>query len=138
MTVPVLQNPVLQNKDELLERGWGALPPEYRIPDVPPSLEEARAYCKRLAESHYENFHVASWFLPKRLRPHFESIYAYCRVSDDLGDEVGDTRTALRLLNTWGEMLDECYDAPERSMHPVFVALRETIVECELPRVLFS
>jgi squalene synthase HpnC len=113
-------------------------PEEYLVPAERPSLEEARAWCARLTSSHYENFHVATFFLPKRLRPYFESIYAYCRVSDDLGDEVGDTRTALRLLNTWEEMLDECYDAPERSMHPVFVALRETIVERELPRVLFS
>jgi len=129
--------PVLQTKDELLERGWAALPPEYRIPDVPPSLEEARAYCKRLAESHYENFHVATFFLPRKVRPHFESIYAYCRVADDLGDEVADPAVATRLLDTWGSMLDECYDAPERSFHPVFVALHETIRECNPPRQLF-
>ena len=77
------------------------------------------------------------FFLPKRVRPHFESVYAFCRVSDDLGDEVGDTATALRLLKTWAGMLDECYDAPERSRHPVFVALRETAVACDLPRELF-
>ena len=113
-------------------------PEAYLVPAERPTLAEARAWCAELAGSHYENFHVATFFLPKKVRPHFESIYAYCRVSDDLGDEVADTRTGLRLLNTWQEMLDECYDAPERSMHPVFVALRETIVECELPRVLFS
>ena len=79
------------SQDELLARGWAALPASYRIPDVAPSLAEAREYCKLLAESHYENFHVASWFLPPALRPHFHSIYAYCRISDDLGDEVGDT-----------------------------------------------
>jgi squalene synthase HpnC len=71
------------------------------------------------------------------MRPHFEGLYAFCRVSDDLGDEVGDTATALRLLNTWGAMLDQCYDAPAQSRHPVFVALRETIVACDLPRTLF-
>lgn len=43
----------------------------------------------------------------------------------------------IRLLDAWGSMLDECYDNPERSMHPVFVALRETIQECDLPRQLF-
>ena len=113
-------------------------PAQYLTPEVRPTLEEARAWCRELTGSHYENFHVATFFLPKKVRPHFESIYAYCRVSDDLGDEVADASTALRLLNTWGAMLDECYDAPERSMHPVFVALRETIVACDLPRQLFS
>ena len=112
-------------------------PVEYRTPEERPTLEEARAWCHQLATSHYENFHVATFFLPKRVRPHFESVYGFCRVSDDLGDEVGGTATALRLLRAWGEMLDECYDAPERSRHPVFVALRETVVACDLPRELF-
>ena len=107
------------------------------MPDERPSLEEAKAWCHQLTTTHYENFHVATLFLPARVKPHFESLYAYCRVSDDLGDEVADPETALRLLNEWGALLDECYDAPERSRHPVFVALREALVACELPRHLF-
>ncbi len=107
-------------------------------PAVRPTLEEAQAWCKALAESHYENFHVATAFLPKPLRPHFHAVYAFCRVSDDLGDEVADRATATRLLHTWREMLDECYDAPEQSRHPVFVALRPTIVACDLPKKPFA
>ena len=80
---------------------------------------------------------MATWFLPRRVRPHFESIYAYCRVADDLGDEVADPAVAMRLLDAWGSMLDECYDTPGRSMHPVFVALQETVRECGVPRQLF-
>jgi squalene synthase HpnC len=121
---------------ELIERGWAALPPEYRIPAQAPTLEEARAYCQRLAESHYENFHVASWFLPKRLRPHFHSIYAYCRISDDLGDEVGDKEQSLALLDLWGSELDACYRGEAR--HPVFIALAETIHACEIPKDPFA
>lgn len=113
-------------------------PHEYLTPLERPSLAEAQAWCRHLATTHYENFHVATWFLPRRVRPHFESIYAYCRVADDLGDEVSDPAVALRLLDAWGSMLDECYDAPGRSMHPVFVALHETIRACDLPRQLFS
>ena len=112
-------------------------PHQYLTPLERPSLAEARAWCANLTRTHYENFHVATIFLPRRVKPHFESIYAYCRVADDLGDEVADTAVATRLLDAWGSMLDECYDAPERSMHPVFVALRETIVACDLPRQLF-
>lgn len=114
------------------------IPPAYRVPDTRPSLAEAQAYCKRLAESHYENFHVATWFLPKRLRPHFQSIYAYCRIADDLGDEVGDPVLATQLLDAWGSSLDQCYDAPESSLHPVFVALSETIRACDIPRKPFA
>lgn len=121
-----------------MRRGLKGAPEEHRLPEQRPTLEEAQLWCKQLASSHYENFHVATWFLPKRVRPHFESIYAYCRVSDDLGDEVADPQTALRLLDTWGAMLDECYDSPENSQHPVFVALQPTIEACNLPRQLFS
>jgi squalene synthase HpnC len=112
-------------------------PEEYRTPQDRPTLDEARAWCHQLASTHYENFHVATFFLPRIMRPHFESLYAFCRASDDLGDEVGDTATALRLLDAWGRMLDQCYDAPAQSRHPVFVALRETIAACDLPRTLF-
>ncbi len=124
-----------QNED-LLTRGWAALPTAYRIPDVAPTLEAARAYCRALAESHYENFHVATWFLPKALRPHFHSIYAYCRISDDLGDEVPDRSAALALLDLWGRELDACYEG--RARHPVFVALAETIRDCKIPKEPFA
>lgn len=120
----------------LAEQGWASLPSSYRIPDRTPTLREAQQYCRELAESHYENFHVASWLLPKRLRPHFQSIYAYCRISDDLGDEVGSPAQALALLDIWGEQLDACYRGEAR--HPVFVALRETIRMCEIPKEPFA
>jgi squalene synthase HpnC len=120
-----------ENTEQLLEAGWAALPPSYRMPSRVPSLVEAQQYCKELTESHYENFHVASWFLPKRLRPHFESIYAYCRISDDLGDEVESPEQALALLDFWASQLDDCYRGLNR--HPVFVALAETIRICDIP-----
>lgn len=123
-------------KDALIEKAWAALPASYRMPAVAPSLEEARAWCKNLAETHYENFHVASWFLPEALRPHFHSIYAYCRVSDDLGDEVGDRSVALAILDLWAGELDACYEGVTR--HPVFVALAETIRACRIPKEPFA
>jgi squalene synthase HpnC len=111
---------------------WSALPPEYAIPDHAPSEAEAREYCRRLARSHYENFSVASWFLPARLRQHFFNVYAYCRISDDLGDEVGDTVASLQLLDEWETELNACYDGSPR--HPVFVALAETVRKFEIPK----
>src|SRR5438477_6549444 len=116
--------------------GWASLPPEYAIPPVAPSLEESRAYCRRLARSHYENFSVASWFLPARLRQHFFNVYAYCRISDDLGDEVGNPAASLLLLDQWQKELEACYAG--RPRHPVFVALAETVRSCEIPQHEFS
>jgi squalene synthase HpnC len=120
----------------LAEQGWASLPPSYRIPERTPTLAEALQYCRDLVQSHYENFHVASWFLPKRLRPHFHSIYSYCRISDDLGDEVADPAQALALLDLWQEQLDACYRGEAK--HPVFVALRETVRTCDIPRQPFA
>ncbi|MGC1785069.1 MAG: squalene synthase HpnC [Acidobacteriaceae bacterium] len=122
--------------DALLRAGWSKLPASYRMPDRPPTLLEAQAYCRELAESHYENFHVATWFLPRRLRSHFQSIYAYCRISDDLGDEVGDPLQSLALLDFWDGQLDSCYRGEAR--HPVFVALAETIRVCSIPQQPFA
>lgn len=116
--------------------GWSSLPPEYAIPSAAPSEAKAREYCQQLARSHYENFSVATWFLPKRLRQHFCNVYAYCRISDDLGDEVGDTSASLQLLDQWESELNACYDGHPR--HPVFVALAETVRKFEIPKHEFS
>lgn len=101
------------------------------LPESPPSLEEARRYCESLARRHYENFHVVSIFLPSGLRSHFYPVYAYCRWADDLGDETGDPARSLMLLERWEEELDACYRGEAR--HPVFVALRDTIEQCQIP-----
>ncbi len=116
--------------------GWNALPESYRIPATAPSLAEARAYCERLAKSHYENFSVATWFLPSRLRQHFYNVYAYCRISDDLGDEVGDPQQSLELLDQWEAELNACYAGAPK--HPVFVALAETVKQFSIPQHEFS
>src|SRR5712692_821294 len=116
--------------------GWSRLPVEYAIPPTAPSLEQAQAYCERLARSHYENFSVASWFLPQHLRQHFFNVYTYCRISDDLGDEVGDCAASLALLDEWETELDACYNGNPR--HPVFVALAETVKQFEIPKHEFS
>jgi squalene synthase HpnC len=101
-----------------------------------PSESEAAAYCRKLATSHYENFPLVSWLLPKGLHQHFYNVYAYCRWADDLGDEVGDTAKALELLNWWRGELAACYDGQAR--HPVFVALRSTIDEFSIPQRPFE
>lgn len=116
--------------------GWNALPDSYRIPDSAPSLKEAQTYCERLARSHYENFSVATWFLPARLRQHFYNVYSYCRISDDLGDEVGNTQQSLELLDQWETELNACYAGSPR--HPVFVALAQTVNQFSIPKHEFS
>jgi squalene synthase HpnC len=103
--------------------------------DAPYPLPLARSYCTKLATTHYENFTVASLFLPRRLVRHFHAIYAYCRWADDLGDETGGGARALELLRWWRQELLLCYDGQPR--HPVMVALRETIRRFAIPREPF-
>ena len=88
----------------------------------PVSRREALDYCARLTATHYENFSVVTWLTPRAHRPAFQSIYAFCRWSDDLGDELGDPARSLELLDWWRGELRAMYDG--RASHPVMIALR--------------
>jgi len=93
--------------------------------------DEARRYTERIARTHYENFTVVSWFLPRELRQDMFNVYAYCRWSDDLGDEIADPVLAAQALAWWRRELEACYRGEPR--HPVFVALWETVRRFEIP-----
>src|SRR6202046_2596816 len=88
---------------------------------------EAQRYTRWLANHHYENFNVVSRLLPRRLHQHFYNVYAYCRWSDDLGDEVETPMRALALFHAWEDDLRSVYQPGSGPSHPVLIALRETI-----------
>jgi len=100
------------------------------------SREAAAEYCRRFAESHYENFTVASRLLPAALVPHFHALYAWCRWADDLADETAGADESLALLDWWQDELARCYDG--RPEHPVTVALEATIRQFEIPAQPFE
>lgn len=122
-------------------------------------LRAADAYCRSLAHRHYENFSVASVFLPAETRLHLARLYAYCRMTDDLGDESGSA--ALPRLTAWRRQVEQClagtpvsgsgtpvsgsatpvsgsatlasgYGGPD-PVHPVLLAMRQTVIACHLP-----
>jgi squalene synthase HpnC len=98
------------------------------------STQRAFADCQRLATTRYENFSVLSWFLPRSLRPHFSSVYAFCRHTDDLGDEGAFSPSErLARLDAWEADLRRCFAGDQRPQHPYLVALRETIQRFDLP-----
>jgi len=105
-----------------MDRGW--------------TIEESLAYTHWLATHHYENFHVVSFLLPKRLHQDFYNVYSFCRWADDLGDEIGDTSESLRLLSWWRAELHAMYAGEAK--HPVFVALKDTAARHWLPIELFD
>lgn len=106
----------------LMERKW--------------TLAESLDYTRWLARHHYENFHVVSFLLPKKLHQDFYNVYSFCRWADDLGDEIGDKTESLRLLAWWREELDRMYRG--QAEHPVFVALRATAERRQIPRQPFA
>ncbi|WP_067620276.1 squalene synthase HpnC [Alicyclobacillus acidiphilus] len=97
--------------------------------EIPERLKPDFEVCKRLTMSHYENFSVVSGFVPRAIRPHFCSIYAFCRGVDDLGDELDGDRLAA--LDAFEQELRRCYDGQPET--PAFRALQFTISQFELP-----
>jgi squalene synthase HpnC len=95
------------------------------------SEAESLDYTRWLATHHYENFHVVSFLLPKKLHQDFYNVYAFCRWADDLGDEIGDPAESLRLLAWWRTELLAMYRGG--ASHPVFVALRNTVIRHDIP-----
>lgn len=100
------------------------------------SLEDSRRYTRDLAREHYENFLVASAWLPRQLRQDYCNVYAYCRWADDLADETGEPTRALELLAWWKKELLAMRESPPS--HPVFVALRDTAIRRSLPTEDFA
>ncbi len=102
-------------------------------------MAESLAYTQWLATRHYENFHVVSFLLPKRLHQDFYNVYSFCRWADDLGDEIGDTAESLRLLAWWRGELRAMFagqassESSDGGSHPVFVALQGTVERHQLP-----
>ncbi|MCA9688679.1 MAG: squalene synthase HpnC, partial [Myxococcales bacterium] len=95
------------------------------------SLVEAHAFCEQLAARHYENFPVASRFVPADLRPHVAVVYAFARTADDFADEPEYEGRRVAALERWDDLLEECYRREVE--HPVFRALRDTVTRFELP-----
>ena len=94
-------------------------------------MPDAFAHCISVTRSHYENFPVASFLIPRDIRPHVCAIYAFARAADDFADEPGlDPAARLARLDEWGERLDRCLDRP---VGPVFTALAATIRQHDVP-----
>jgi squalene synthase HpnC len=111
---------------------WGPESPDRKLI----SDAESQAYCRHLAVSHYENFPIVSWLLPRFLHQHFFNVYAFCRWADDLGDETGDRSRSLELLDWWRHELNRCYENSPR--HPVYIALQPTIRRFGIPAEPFE
>ncbi len=99
------------------------------------NLEAADGYCRTLASRHYENFSIASRFVDAAKRRDLTRIYAFCRTTDDLGDE-SRAGSALPRLERWREEVEALFAGVE-PVHPVLVALAQTITRRAMPAAPF-
>ncbi len=99
-------------------------------------IDSADEYCRILASRHYENFSVASKIVAPAVRLHLMRFYAFCRTTDDFGDESGSTHAALTRLAQWRDQTQRFFEG-ELPVHPVFIALRPTVDEFGLDRAPF-
>ncbi|HYL27769.1 MAG TPA: squalene/phytoene synthase family protein, partial [Candidatus Nitrosotalea sp.] len=95
------------------------------------NLEAADAYCRTLTRRHYENFSVASRFVDAETRRDLMRIYAYCRTTDDLGDE-SPPGTALARLERWHSEVEALFRGVP-PVHPVLIALAPTVEARAIP-----
>ena len=95
------------------------------------------AAIQQASVDHYENFPVASWLCPARLRPAVVAIYHFARTADDLADE-GDATTEQRLedLRQFGAELDLCLNGQtpkDTRWAQVFANLQSAVRTFDLP-----
>lgn len=108
------------------------LPPTVQLAFASPSsTQDAERQARELASGHYENFPVVSRLVPKNLRQDFCNVYIFCRVADDLGDEVGDKQKSLEYLADFRRQTLEMYEGRARTV--VFAALSETVRRHDIP-----
>ena len=100
------------------------------------TVKDAEQTTRQLATTHYENFHVVSFLLPKHLHQDFYNVYAYCRTADDLADEIPDREESLRQLDDWRTQLNRMYEG--HAEHPVFIALQGTAAKYGIPKQPFD
>lgn len=115
---------------------------------APKVVADAQAFTRRRTYGHYENFPVASWLVPPRLRQHVCNIYAFSRIADDFADEAEFEGERMARLQDWRDQLHICAQRAlglelsqvdrERELHPVFVALIPTLRDFGLPIELFN
>lgn len=115
-------------------------------------VEKAYQFCETIARQHYENFPVASFFLPKKIRRAITVIYAFARKADDISDEglLSSEERLSQLGEYWGSLkavttvIEETKKTQKNETmispihNPIFIALQDILTQYpDLPTELF-
>jgi phytoene synthase len=102
-------------------------------PAQPISLDESHAYCKQLSRKTARNFYYSFLTLPADRFRSMCAVYAFMRLSDDLGDD-GSRSIEQRAddLERWRDAVSRGL-AGETQLHPILPALREVIARHQIP-----
>jgi phytoene synthase len=104
--------------------------------DVGGAVSGAYEHCEMLTRRASSNFYWGFRLLPHDRRRALCAVYAFCRAADDLADEPGRDTDPRRLLARWREELERAYAG--RPVHPVGVALADTVARFAIPREHFD
>ena len=98
------------------------------------NVDQAYAFCRRIAHQHGANFSVGFRFLPRQKRRAVYAAYAFCRWADDIADD-GEQRAASGDLDAWQCELDRCYQS--MPTHPITIALADALRFFDIPKSAF-
>jgi len=103
------------------------------------NVDQAYAFCRRIAHRFGANFSVGFRFLPPRKRRAVYAAYAFCRLTDDIADVIpSEARDPLRAgdqLDDWQRELDACYD--RSPSQPITIALADALRFFAIPKDAF-
>ncbi len=100
-----------------------------------PETDDPKRYAAEITKASGSSFFLPIMLLPRAKREAMLALYAYCRETDDVADEIEDDLLSSALIKAWGEEINALYDG--RPSHPVTLALAEPVHRFNLPKQLF-
>ena len=99
---------------------------------APQSTDDPQRYAADVVRASGSSFARPIMFLPRHKRQAMIALYAFCRETDDIVDEIPDPEEARERLAAWRAELDALFDGHPR--HPVTRALAAPVAEFHLPK----
>jgi len=102
---------------------------------VIPETDDPKAYVAEVVRASGSSFARPMMVLPREKREAMLALYAFCRETDDVADEIEDLDESLRQLNAWRDEVEALYTGNSR--HPVAIALAGPVERFGLPKKYF-